>query len=185
MSLAAIALALLLPKGPVLLLPQGPAGWPPAAAPVVPAADGFVTIPGAAVQPARDQTYRAIFDATRAAGKPGELLPAVNMLGSELNAFGVAGVPPAQVRLAMVFHGAALDGILDDAHYSAKHHVPNPNLPVLKQLRASGVELFVCGQNLAADHIDPATLSPDVTVASDALIVLIAYQNRGYALIAF
>ena len=185
MTLAAIALALLLPKGPVLLLPQGPAGWPPAAAPVVPAADGFVTIPGAAVQPARDQTYRAIFDATRAAGKPGELLPAVNMLGSELNAFGVAAVPPSQVRLAMVFHGAALDGILDDAHYRAKFRRGNPNLPVLAALRKNGVELYVCGQYLAAMKIPPASLAHEVKLATDAELVLIELQNRGYALMSF
>jgi intracellular sulfur oxidation DsrE/DsrF family protein len=168
-----------------LILPQSPSVWPPARSPAIPAADGFVEIPGAAVPPARGQSYRAVFDATRSAGQPNQILPAVNMLGSELNAFEVAGVPPSNVHLAMVFHGDALDGILDDAHYTAKHHVANPNLPVLRQLRARGVELFVCGQNLAFAHVDPATLSPDVAVASDALIVLIAYQNRGYALVSF
>ncbi len=159
--------------------------WPPAKAPVIAAADGYVVIPGAAVAPDPARKYLAIFDATRGAGKPTELLPAVNMAGSELNAFGVAGVPPANVRFALVFHGQALDGILDDAHYRAKFGVPNPNVPVLERFRKAGVELFVCGQNLAADHVDPKSLTPSVTVASDALIVLMAYQNRGYALLSF
>lgn len=44
---------------------------------------------------------------------------------------------------------------------------------------------IVSGQYLIGEHIDPKTLSPDVTVASDALIVLIVYQNNGYALMSF
>ncbi len=159
--------------------------WPPPQAPVIPAADGYVIIPGAAVAPDKAHTYLAIFDATRRAEKPTDLLPALNMAGSELNAFGATAVPPSNVRFAVVFHGSALAGILDEAHYRAQFGVPNPNLPVLEQLRKAGVELFVCGQNLAFEHVDPATLAPSVTVASDALIVLMAYQNRGYALLSF
>ncbi|HEY3351479.1 MAG TPA: DsrE family protein [Thermoanaerobaculia bacterium] len=165
--------------------PAPAAQWPAPKAPVIPAADGYVVIPNAAVPPDPAHSYRAIFDATKAARDPKELAPALNMAGSELNAFGVAGVRPSHVHFAVVFHGAALDALLDDSHYKAKFGVTNPNLPVLEQFRKAGVELFVCGQNLAFEHIDPATLSPSVAVASDALIVLIAYQNRGYALLSF
>ena len=63
--------------------------------------------------------------------------------------------------------------------------VPTEVLELHSQLKQAGVALFVCGQNLAADHIDPRTLSADVTVASDALIVLMAYQDDGYALMSF
>lgn len=159
--------------------------WPPPEAPVIPTADGYVAIPNVAVPPDKVHKYRAIFDATRRSEKPTELIPALNMAGSELNAFGVAGVPLSNVRFAVVFHGSALDGILDDAHYRAKFGVSNPNTPVLEQFRKAGVELFVCGQNLAFEHVDPKILSPSVTVASDALIVLMMYQNRGYALLSF
>jgi len=179
-SLVAIPLALA-----ALAAQPSPHPWPAPQAPAVPAADGFVVIPGAAVPPDRTHRYLAVFDATRRAEKPTELIPAVNMAGSELNAFRVAGVAPDHVKFVVVFHGSALDGILDEAHYRAKFGVPNPNLPALEQFRKAGVELFVCGQNLAFEHIDPATLAPSVTVASDALIVLMTYQNRGYALLSF
>jgi len=161
------------------------AAWDAPQAPAIPAADGFVVIPAAAVPPDPAHTYRAIFDSTLAAAKPDQLLPALNMAGSELNAFAVSHVPAAKVKFAVVFHGAALDGILDDAHYRSKFGVANPNLPVLDQFRKAGVELFVCGQNLAAEHIDSTTLAPTVRVASDALIVLISYQNHGYAVLNF
>ena len=154
-------------------------------APVIPEADGYVTIPNAAIPPDSTRTYRAVFDARSAADAPSALLPAVNMAGSELNALGVAGVPLKNAKFVIVFHGDAIDGILDEAHYKAKFGVSNPNLKVLAALKSKGTELFVCGQNLAFDHIDPKTLTQDVTVASDALIVLMTYQNKGYALLSF
>ena len=166
-------------------VPAVVAQWSAPKAPVVPDADGYVIILQAAVPPDKAHVYKAIFDATRVANKPTELLPALNMAGSELNAFAVAGVPLQNAKFAIVFHGPAINGILDDAHYREKFGVSNPNLKVLSQLKKSGAEIFVCGQNLAADKIDPKTLSPDVQIASDALIVLMTYQNNGYSLLSF
>jgi intracellular sulfur oxidation DsrE/DsrF family protein len=159
--------------------------WPAPRAPVVPEADGYASIPGAVIPPQKGRTYRAIFDATRAAAKPTDLVPAINMLASELNALAVADVPLRQAKFVLVFHGAAIDGLLNDAAYQAKFGVANPNLKPLKTLKEKGVEVFVCGQNLIADDVNPKTLSSDVAVASDALIVLMTYQNRGYALLSF
>jgi intracellular sulfur oxidation DsrE/DsrF family protein len=161
------------------------AQWGKPQAPVIPEADGFVTIPRVAVPPDKKRIYRAVYDATHAAKEPTQLVPALNMAGSELNAFAVAGVPLRNAKFVIVFHGAAINGIIDDAHYKERFGVPNPNLKVLSGLRKAGVKIFVCGQNLVAENIDPKILSPDVTVASDALIVLMAYQNDGYALMSF
>jgi intracellular sulfur oxidation DsrE/DsrF family protein len=107
------------------------------------------------------------------------------MVGSELNALAAAGVPLDHAKFVVVFHGAAMSGLLDDAHYRSRFGVRNPNLPVLDQLTKKGVELFVCGQNVAADKLDPKTLAPQVRIASDALIVLMTYQSKGYALLSF
>jgi len=45
------------------------AEWPAPKAPAIPEADGYVEIPNAAIAPTRSSTYRAVFDATRAADK--------------------------------------------------------------------------------------------------------------------
>lgn len=161
------------------------AEWPAPTAPVIPEADGYVEIQNAIEMPRKTSVYRAIFDATRAAENPSQLVPALNMAGSELNILGATGVPSANAKFVVVFHGPAIDGILKDEQYKARFGVSNPNLPVLAGLRAKGVELVVCGQNLAFENIDPATLSPDVGIACDALIVLMRYQNDGYALMSF
>jgi len=181
----AIAIAAVLAVAAMLGANTAEAQWPAPQAPAVPEADGYVVIPHAAVAPDKARTYRAVFDANRGADKPDQLLPALNMAGSELNALAVSGVPPAHAKFAIVFHGAAIDGILDEAHYKAKFGVSNPNLKVISKMKKAGTEVFVCGQNLAFAGIDPATLTPDVTVASDALIVLMTYQADGYALLSF
>ncbi len=161
------------------------AQWPSPEAPAIPAADGYVTIPNVALPPTRAATYRAIFDATHAAEKPSQLIPALNMAGSELNALAVAHLPLEKAKFVVVFHGAAMDGILDSAHYKARFGLENPNLATIAMMKKKGVEFYVCGQNLAAEKIDPKSLTPDVTVAADALLVLIEYQNKGYALLSF
>lgn len=164
---------------------QSTTQWAKPVARVVPDADGYVHIPNAAVQPDKKRTYRAVYDATRFPKEPGQLIPALNMAGSELNAFDVDGVPLRNVKFAIVFHGPAINGILDNAHYEAKFGKPNPNLKVLADLKKAGVQIFVCGQNLISENIDPKIISQDVTVASDALIVLMTYQDDGYALMSF
>ena len=151
----------------------------------IPEAGGYVSIPNAAFSPDNKRTYRAIYDATRGASEPTKLVPALNMAGAVLNAFAASGVPLGNAKFAVVFHGAAIDGILDDAHYKTKYGVANPNLKVLAGLKKAGVEIFVCGQNLVHANIDPKTISPDVTIASAAQIVLMAYQNDGYALMTY
>ena len=52
--------------------------WPSPKAPAVSGADGYVEIPNAALAPTRTNHYRAIFDATRPADRPTELLPVLS-----------------------------------------------------------------------------------------------------------
>jgi len=107
------------------------------------------------------------------------------MAGAEPNAFTATGVPLSSAKFAVVFHGPAINGILGNVHYRAKYGVANPNLNVLAELKKAGLEIFVCGQNLVRGNIDPKIISPDMAVASAAAIVLMTYQNDGYALMSF
>jgi len=153
--------------------------------PVIKEADGFVILKDAKMQPDKKRVYKAIYDATKAAKDPSQIIPALNMAGSELNALGVCSIPLSNAKFVVVFHGDAINGILDDQHYRTKYGVSNPNLEVLAELKKAGVQLFVCGQNLVAENIDPKIISKNVTIASDALIVLMSYQNDGFALMNF
>ena len=115
------------------------AQWAAPQARAISGADGFVVIPGAALPPAKGRVYRAVFDATRAADQPDQLVPALNMAGSELNGLAASHLPLGQAKFVVVFHGSAVDGILDASHHRDKFHADNPNLPVLEQLGKAGV----------------------------------------------
>src|SRR5688500_15106135 len=90
------------------------ARWPAPVAPAVPEADGYVVIPRAAVPPSRNHIYRAILESTQSSSDPKQILPALNMLGSVLNAMAAAGVPAKNVRFVVAFHGPAVNGPLLD-----------------------------------------------------------------------
>jgi intracellular sulfur oxidation DsrE/DsrF family protein len=68
---------------------------------------------------------------------------------------------------------------------AARFGTSDPNLKAIADMKKSDVEFFVCGQYLAAEKIAPKSLTPDVTLAADALLVLIHYQNQGYAVPSF
>lgn len=78
------------------------ADWPPSQSSAVPSADGYVAIPGVALAPTKETSYRAVFDATRAAAKPTELVPALNMAASELNALAAVGAALSKAKFAVV-----------------------------------------------------------------------------------
>lgn len=153
--------------------------------PVIHDADGFTIIKDAAYQPEKNRIYKAIYDATKMAKDSSQILPALNMAGSELNALQVCSIPLSNAKFVVVFHGAAINGILNNVVYREKYGIDNPNLKTLRELKENGVQLFVCGQNLLGEKIDFKNISPDVKVASDALIVLMTFQNSGYALMSF
>jgi intracellular sulfur oxidation DsrE/DsrF family protein len=169
-----------------LTLSGAAAAAPEQLRPVVPEADGWIVIPQSALQPDPKMTYRMVFDARKGGTKPDELVPAINLAASELNTFVAAKVPREHYKIAMVFHGSAADdGLLDNAHYKAKYGVDNPNLKPLAEMRAAGVEIYVCGEQLIGDGIDFKWLTPDVTIANDGLLALTVFQNKGYAILTF
>jgi intracellular sulfur oxidation DsrE/DsrF family protein len=162
------------------------ASLPPPVKPVIPEAFGWVVVPGAAISPDKAHIYRALFSATAGADKPDQLVPAVLMAGTELNALAASGLPLANADFVIDFHGpGAVDALLDNAHYQAKYHLDNPNLKVVSELKHAGVKLYVCAQLLLAIGVPFDALTPDVTVASDGLVVMMTFQNQGYALLPF
>jgi intracellular sulfur oxidation DsrE/DsrF family protein len=153
--------------------------------PVIKEARGYWPLPNAAVQPDKTREFKVIFDATRAGTKPEDVVPAVEDAAALLNQLGGTGIPAPQRKIAVIFHGPAVGGILDDASYKEKYGMANPNLKLIRALREAGAELFVCGQFLHFRQIDPAKIVQEVQLATSAMIVSVTYQNRGYALLQY
>lgn len=102
-----------------------------------------------------------------------------------LNMQARAGVPPEQVKLAVVVHGKAGFDLLDNKNFSAKYGVDNPNAPLLAELQKYGVRVLLCGQSAAYSEIDNAQLLPGVEMALSAMTAHALLQQEGYTLNPF
>ncbi|MEJ1964927.1 MAG: DsrE family protein [Gammaproteobacteria bacterium] len=158
--------------------------YPAPQSPAVPAGTGYVEIPGAGVAIDPKHPYKVIVDGLNAAATPTGLLPALGRASLIVNALTVAHVPAPNRKVVLIFHGPSVDGLLRNEAYRAQFGVDNPNLKVIEQLAAAGVELFVCGQHMAIHKLGIEMLAPGIKLTTAASIVLIAYQNEGYAVLA-
>ncbi len=140
---------------------------------------GIVSTPGAVEPPRRGA--KIVFDIT-AESKPEEVNRGLESIARYLNLNAAAGFKPADVKLALVLHGAATRAALADAAY-AKHTaaLTNPNLELIRELKACGVEVFVCGQSLARNKFAPADVANEVSVAESAMTVNANKQQDGYS----
>jgi intracellular sulfur oxidation DsrE/DsrF family protein len=171
----AVALAAAVAEGQP---PSGKTGW---TYPLVPGHGGVVPLPRAAEQPGKGA--KAVFDVT-ADAKPGAVNRGLEQVARLLNLYGAAGLTARDVKIAAVFHGQADKAVLSDAAYAARFKVTaNPNLPLIRDLKKAGVEVFVCGQSLHELGFQAEEVADEVPVADAALLVLVNKQTDGYAYI--
>jgi intracellular sulfur oxidation DsrE/DsrF family protein len=152
--------------------------------PSIPDGTGYVAIPGAEVAIDPAHAYKTIIDGQSAAAAPTDLLPALGRASLVKNALAVAHVARSNQKVVIIFHGAAVDGLLRNDGYRAKFGVDNPNLKTIKELSDAGALLFVCGQHMANHKLGIEMLAPNIKLATAASLVLITYQNDGYAVLA-
>ena len=149
--------------------------------PLVPGHGGVVPLPRAAEQPRKGA--KVVFDVT-ADAKPGEVNRGLEHVARLLNLYGAAGLTARDVKIAVVFHGEADKAVLSDAAYAARFKAAaNPNLPLIRDLKKAGVEVFVCGQSLHDRGFKAEEVAEDVPVADSAMLVLVNKQTDGYAYI--
>ena len=140
---------------------------------------GIVTVGDAAEPPRRG--IKIVFDIT-ADSEPKELNKGLESVARYLNLNAQAGFKPSDAKLALVLHGAATKVALSDSAY-AKYTdaTTNPNLELIHELKACGVEVFVCGQSLARNKFAADEVASEVTVATSAMTVNANKQQDGYA----
>lgn len=135
----------------------------------------------AAEQPDPSLEYNLIFDIKDIKEKNGvnkDLWSVARLL----NMFSVANVSNDKISVILAIHGEATHVVLSDEKHKNQFEKPNPNLNLLKQLKESGVKLYVCSQATAARNISNKDLNPYVIPALSAMSVLSNYQIKGYSL---
>jgi intracellular sulfur oxidation DsrE/DsrF family protein len=139
-------------------------------------------LPDAAFKPDAKRSYKIVFSLTQASASPDQVNPALNHVARAVNLYVAAGVPLSHLKLVAIAYGAATPLALDDAHYRATFGVPNPNLPLIAELKQAGVTVAVCGQAVAEHHFDYGWIANDVTLALSGLTTVTTLESSGYVL---
>jgi intracellular sulfur oxidation DsrE/DsrF family protein len=139
-------------------------------------------LPNGAFKPQPGHVYKVVFAMTQAPAQPDKVNPALDHIARTLNLYAASGVPLARLRFVAVAYGAATPLALDDAHYRDAYGVPNPNLPLIAQLKKAGVTIAVCGQAVAEHHFQYDWINADVTLALSALTTITTLEQQGYSL---
>lgn len=144
-------------------------------------AGGVALLPKAPYQPKAEA--KVLFDITVAA-KPADVNKGLDRVARLINLYAGHGVPPDGLQVVVVLHGSAIDSALTDAAYQRRTGaVANPNLPLLRQLHAAAVKVYVCGQTLAQKGYSHQELAAPLEVAVSAMLVNVQSQNDGYAVL--
>lgn len=180
MRRASLALGLALSAFAHVALAATPATSP---APAIATHGKAVVMPDAAHQPDAAVRHRAVFNLTVAPDSPAATNPGLEKVARALNLFTASGVPTGQVDFVVLLSAGATDSVLDDSAYRARHGSANPNLDLIAQLSAAGVQLFACGQALHVRNLDRGSMAAGVGVSLSALTSVIQLQQQGYALV--
>ena len=151
--------------------------------PAIKGAGAMHPLPNAAFQPDKSTIYKVVFSVTRAPKGTQDPDGGLEPVARAVNVFTSAGVPLEHLKFVAIIHGGATPMVLDNAHYKQRFGADNPNLKIIRALKAAGVEVVVCGQAVAGYGYEYSWVDPDVKVALSALSTLIILQHQGYALV--
>ena len=139
-------------------------------------------LPKAAYRPQAEKQYKIVFALTKGAKSPNEVNPALDHVARTVNLYVSSGVPIDHLKFVAIAYGDATPLALDDVHYRAKFGVPNPNLPLIDELKKAGIDVAVCGQAVAEHDYQYDWLTPTVTLALSGLTTVTTLQSSGYSL---
>jgi intracellular sulfur oxidation DsrE/DsrF family protein len=129
--------------------------------------------------------YKIVIDLKASNDSYEEVNPGLNNVARMLNLHGAAGIPQNQLEVAVAVHYTATPIVLTNEGYRKKYGVDNPNLKLIEELKAAGVELYVCGQSLVARKYDFADVNSQVSIGLSMLTVVTEKMMRGYELLVF
>jgi len=134
---------------------------------------------------AKDTMFNIAFDVSTAAD-PGKLNRTIESAARFINMQVAAGVPEANIHLAIVVHGGASFDLTRQEFFAAhKDGKENASAAAIAQLQQHGVEFHLCGQSAAAHGISNADLLPGVKMSLSAMTAHALLQQQGFTLNPF
>lgn len=169
-----IVLSAALLLGSASLASAGPDDFGPGQ--LIPGYGRIAPVPQAAPLPA-DTHFKLAIDVVDG-GEDGEVNRRFVTAASFLNLQHAAGIPVANIDIALVVHGPAYRDLLTDAAYGGS----NPNAELIDILRGHGVRFLYCGQSAVYRDVGADDLLPGIELSPSATTAHVLLQQQGYAL---
>lgn len=153
--------------------------------PVIEGYGGVVAVSDDAFLPDTDQKYKLIFDVTLRPGEPDQVNPGLDGVARVLNLHVMAGVPKENLDVKVAVRQGATYSVMNSDYYSGKYEIDNPNVDLIRKLKAAGVDIYVCGQTLTRMKTPEAHVLEEVKVALSTFTTTTHYRMKGYAYYKF
>lgn len=130
-----------------------------------------------------NQQYRLLFDFTLGNAnqyKNGIVNDGLQEVGRIINLHKAAGVTDKQLEVTIVVHSIAALTFLNDASYTKRYGINNPNKPMVDQLLKAGCKIIVCGQTMMYREMENKDLMAGVKKAFSARTALSTYLSKGF-----
>jgi len=144
---------------------------------------GVIPVENAALKAGPNEQVKLMFDFTQAtsAGKQAtKVNEGLEEVARILNIHVLSGIKKENIKAVVVFHAGSIISVLSENYYQQNYQAANPNIAMLNQLQAAGVELYICGQSLALREIPASMVLPQVKVALAAKTTLTHFDALGY-----
>jgi intracellular sulfur oxidation DsrE/DsrF family protein len=155
--------------------------------PAITGAGSINPTPHAAYKPNPASTYKIVFALANGAPSPDKISPSLQQLARAVNLYASAGVPSNHTKFVGVvtLQGTAM--LLDNKTYQHAWDMDNPNLKIIKQLKARGVKFLVDEQTLANlrkkySFLKDSDFDKSVSRIQSAITTIIELQKKGYKL---
>ena len=150
---------------------------------IYPALPGFGRVhprPGLPVRPDPKENYKIFVDVVSPGRDPSGKFNSLMRLARLVNLMAYAKVPPGHVHIVALLDEKVGFASGTNAFYNKLFGGDNPNLPLIHALKKAGVEMLVCSQGLAENHIPDSAIDPGVTITLSALTDMVVYGHKGY-----
>lgn len=144
---------------------------------------GVIPVEDITSKPDPNKEVKLIFDftqSTSSGNQANKINEGLEEVARVLNLHIAAGVKKEKLKAVIVFHSGSILSVMKNEFYQQKYKATNPNLDILGQLTAAGVNMVICGQSLALRDIPHPMVLPEVKIAYAAKTTLSKYLGEGY-----
>ena len=133
----------------------------------------------------KEEPLKVVFDIMNSPESHDEVNASIETAARFLNMHAQAGVPLANLKVALVVHNKASKDIMTSAAYKERYGTENPNEGLVRELLEAGAEFIFCGQSSYSRDFPRSQTIEGVQFSLSAMTALIVLQNRGYRLVKF